>query len=200
MVVKNEIAAMRSEMTMRQKNAEQTKADILAAAQKAFSTRGYAASRVREITAEAGVNPALAIRYFGSKEKLFEEALNGLLDVSMLTQPDRAHFGRQLVEAFVNDDGRINPLQMLVRSAGDPEAQAIAYRLLRERIHAPLALWFGAPGGRSKATRMLTLAAGFFTYRLLYPLDEWQGQIEPISRRWLENSFQSIVEADETIG
>lgn len=188
---------MRREMTVRKKNAEQTRVDILVAAQQAFSTRGYAASGVREITAQAGVNPALAIRYFGSKEKLFEDALNGLLDVSMLTRPDRAHFGRQLVEAFVNDEGRINPLQMLVRAAGDPEAQGIAYRLLRERIHTPLALWFGEPGGRSKATRMLTLAAGFFTYRLLYPLEEWQGQIDPVSRRWLENSFQSIVEAEE---
>lgn len=177
------------------KHAEQTRAEILRAAQQAFSTRGYAASGLREITGQSGVNPALAIRYFGSKEKLFEEALNGLLDVTPLTRPDRAEFGRQMVEEFIGAEGdRINPLQMLVLAAGDPEARAIADRLLRERIHAPLAAWFGTPHGESKATRVLTLAAGFFTYRLLYPLDEWRGALDPTSRRWLERAFQSIID------
>jgi AcrR family transcriptional regulator len=182
-------------MTIRKRDADQTRADILVAAQNVFATRGYAAAGVREITALAGVNSSLAIRYFGSKEKLFEEALNGLLDVTVLTRPDRSNFGVQLVEAFVSEDGsRINPLELLVRSAGDPEAHTIAYRLLRERIHRPLAEWFGGEHGSAKSTQMLTLAVGFFTYRLLYPLDEWMGGLEPASRRWLEQSFQAIVD------
>ncbi len=182
-------------MLIRKRDADQTRSDILRAAQQAFATRGYAASGVRDITATVGVNPALAIRYFGSKEKLFEEALNALLDVTMLTQPDRANFGKQLVEAFVVDDAlRINPLEILVRSSGDPDAHAIAYRLLCDRIHRPLAEWFGGPDGHAKSTQMLTLAVGFFTYRLLYPLDAWQGQLDPASREWLEQAFQSIVD------
>lgn len=41
------------------------------AAARLFSTKGFTATGVREIAAEAGVDPALVIRYFGSKEKLF---------------------------------------------------------------------------------------------------------------------------------
>lgn len=41
------------------------------AAAELFSTKGFVATGVREIAAQAGVDPALVIRYFGSKEKLF---------------------------------------------------------------------------------------------------------------------------------
>lgn len=67
---------------------------------------------------------------------------------------------------------------------------AVAYRLLCERIHRPLAEWFGGASGSAKSAQMLTLAVGFFTYRLLYALDIWQGELEPTSREWLEQAFQ----------
>lgn len=184
-------------MTVRRKDADRTRADILRHAQRAFSTHGYAASGIRAITAAAGVNPALAIRYFGSKERLFEEALSGLLDVGMLTRPDRARFGEELVEAFVSEpEDHINVLHIMALAAGDPEARAIVDKALRERLHAPLCAWFGGDKASSVATLILTLAAGFFTYRLLYPLDEWKGALDPTSRRWLERAFQSIVDGD----
>ena len=49
------------------RDAGRTRAAILDAAQEAFSSRGYLATGVREVTAAAGVNPALVSRYFGSK-------------------------------------------------------------------------------------------------------------------------------------
>ena len=49
-----------------QRDATRTRAAILHAAQQAFSTKGYLDTGVREITAAAGVNPALVSRYFGS--------------------------------------------------------------------------------------------------------------------------------------
>ncbi len=41
------------------------------AAARLFTAKGFTATGVREIAAEAGIDPALVIRYFGSKEKLF---------------------------------------------------------------------------------------------------------------------------------
>jgi len=40
-----------------------------------FAERGYAATSVRRIAAAAGVDPALVIRHFGSKEELFVDEL-----------------------------------------------------------------------------------------------------------------------------
>lgn len=40
-------------------------------AREIFDLRGYAATSVRAIASAAGIDPALVIRYFGSKEQLF---------------------------------------------------------------------------------------------------------------------------------
>jgi len=49
-----------------------TSRDLIAThARDMFDKRGYAATSVRGIAAAAGIDPALVIRYFGSKEQLF---------------------------------------------------------------------------------------------------------------------------------
>lgn len=48
-------------------------------AREMFDQRGYAATSVRAIAAAAGIDPALVIRYFGSKEELFLH-VTGLAD------------------------------------------------------------------------------------------------------------------------
>jgi len=45
-----------------------TRPEILAAARTLFAARGYHATTVRDIAAEAGVNAALVHHYFGIKE------------------------------------------------------------------------------------------------------------------------------------
>lgn len=49
-----------------------TEEKIKQAAQKLFTKKGYAATRTRDISEEAGINLALLNYYFRSKEKLFE--------------------------------------------------------------------------------------------------------------------------------
>jgi AcrR family transcriptional regulator len=51
---------------------DNTEEKILAAARKIFLTKGYAATRTRDIATEAGINLALLNYYFRSKEKLFQ--------------------------------------------------------------------------------------------------------------------------------
>ncbi|MET7402708.1 TetR family transcriptional regulator [Dactylosporangium sp. NPDC005572] len=48
---------------------------IRQAATELFAASGYAATGVRAIAAQAGVDPALVIRHFGSKEALFLETM-----------------------------------------------------------------------------------------------------------------------------
>jgi AcrR family transcriptional regulator len=182
-------------MTRISRDPERTKAAILHAAQIAFSTLGYRAAGVRDITAMAGVNPALVSRYFGSKEKLFEAALANLLDIAPLTNQPRDHFGKGLVAAFVDDrDDRINPLQIMVLATSDAKARAIADGLVRRLIIVPLAQWFDLPNAEERAARLVVIASGFFVYRLLYPLDAWRGELAPASRNWLEQTFQSVID------
>ena len=57
-----------------------TRAAILDAAKKLFAAKGFDATTVRGICAEAGVNIALVSRYFGSKSELYAEVCRSLLD------------------------------------------------------------------------------------------------------------------------
>lgn len=47
---------------------------ILHAARRLFGERGYAATTIREVAAEAGVSPALVMKTCGSKERLYADA------------------------------------------------------------------------------------------------------------------------------
>jgi AcrR family transcriptional regulator len=69
----------------RTRNATQTRADILAAARRRFGSDGYERTTLRAVAADVGVDPALVIRYFGSKQDLFAAAAEFTLDLPDLT-------------------------------------------------------------------------------------------------------------------
>jgi AcrR family transcriptional regulator len=183
------------EVAVKTRDAERTREAILRAAQVAFAQRGYAAVGVREITGAAEVNPSLVSRYFGSKERLFEEALADLLDARLLTEVPREGYGAAVMRAFTADTGgRVNPLPILVLATADPVSREIADRLLRSLTIEPLVRWFNRADAEERAARMVMLASGFFTYRLLYPLDALTGTVAPTTRTWLEQQFQALVD------
>uniref|UniRef100_A0A5Q5BG32 Transcriptional regulator, TetR family n=2 Tax=unclassified Mycobacterium TaxID=2642494 RepID=A0A5Q5BG32_MYCSS len=77
--------------TERTRNAPQTRADILAAARRRFGADGYQRTTLRGVAADVGVDAALIIRYFGSKQELFAEAAEFRIDLPDLgtVEPDR---------------------------------------------------------------------------------------------------------------
>lgn len=181
----------------RARDAERTAADILHAAQRVFSSHSYSEAGVRQIAALAGVNPALVNRYFGGKEKLFEAALDEALDVRYLVEGERADFGTRLVSLFIDgrpDGPHINPLPMLVMSTSDQGAREVALRLLNEKIMAPLVASFEGADAEDRAAQLVAVATGFFTFRLLLPLEPLVGEVSPGMRRWLAQTIQAIVD------
>jgi TetR/AcrR family transcriptional regulator len=56
---------------------EQTRRAILQAAEECFAARGPAGASTREIAATAGVTQPLVLHYFGSKDALFREVIDG---------------------------------------------------------------------------------------------------------------------------
>jgi AcrR family transcriptional regulator len=180
----------------RSRDPARTRRRILDAAQHLFSTRGYVETSLREITRLAGVNLALANHHFGSKEKLFEAALEELLSADVLME-SRAAFGEAVLARLMQDRGESGPgpLPMLIFATADPGARQIAMRLLTERVAEPLAAWLPGEDAQARAAHLLALTAGITMYRTLYPLDPYQGPMSPAARRWLVDALQSIVEA-----
>ncbi|EQA97426.1 TetR/AcrR family transcriptional regulator [Sphingobium baderi] len=177
------------------KDAQRTRQAILEAAQDAFSVRGYRDTGVRDITARAGVSMALVNRYFGSKEKLFEEALSDMLDATRIIDIPRDRFGEVILELLLKGVGpRYIPLPMIMMASGDSGARAITERLLRQQVHEPLARWFGPQEGSVRATRFMIVSAGLTVYCRLYPLDTLVPEPDPAIRAWLVREFQALAD------
>jgi AcrR family transcriptional regulator len=69
----------------RPRNARQTRADILSAARRRFGAEGYDRTTLRAVAADVGVDPALVIRYFGSKKDLFAAAADFTIELPDLS-------------------------------------------------------------------------------------------------------------------
>jgi AcrR family transcriptional regulator len=59
---------------IRRRSAAATRAAILDAARLRFGADGFDRVTIRDIAGDVGVDPAMVIRYFGSKDELFAEA------------------------------------------------------------------------------------------------------------------------------
>lgn len=134
----------------RSRNAVRTREQIVTAAQKAFSERGYEAATVRQIAVEAGVAPNLITRYFGGKAGLFTAASNIDLGVAAAVEGPVASLGSRVaatVLARYETGPTADPLQMLARSAGTPSGAGLgdyfAEQAARPLVAALAVRWDG---------------------------------------------------------
>lgn len=86
--------------TKRPRNAIQTRADILAAARRRFGAEGYDRTTVRAIAADVGVDAALVIRYFGSKQDLFARATEFTIQLPDLSGADPDEIAGMLLPRY----------------------------------------------------------------------------------------------------
>ena len=138
-----------------------TKARIIAVAQGVFAAKGYSHAGLREIATMAEVAPSLVIKYFGTKARLFEEALGEAIIPIPLFQRDRARLGEQVVASVLDRAAPMHAPAMIALALGDPESRAIVQRVVDDRIVAPMAEWIGADRAKAKALNLLAMTTGF---------------------------------------
>jgi len=63
----------------RRRSGEQTRAEILAAAERHFAERGFEAALLEDIAADVGIRRAAIFYYFGDKQELYAAVLNEVL-------------------------------------------------------------------------------------------------------------------------
>ncbi|OBJ48628.1 TetR/AcrR family transcriptional regulator [Mycobacterium sp. 1423905.2] len=108
---------------MRRTSAE-TKAAILAAARERFGTAGFHGATIRSIAADAGVDPAMVMRYYGNKDQLFAAAADFDLQFPDLSAVDPGQLGRSLVRHFFDRWEGDDALVILLRSSATNAAAA----------------------------------------------------------------------------
>ncbi len=110
--------------TVRTRRSDATRAAILAAARERFAADGYERATIRAIAADARIDPAMVMRYYGSKDKLFAAAAEFDLRLPDLAAIPRSRLGATIVGHFLDRWEGDETLLALLRAALTNEAAA----------------------------------------------------------------------------
>jgi AcrR family transcriptional regulator len=150
-----------------------TRAAILRSARRLFAELGYDRTTIRAIGADAGVDAALVVHFFGSKQQLFLSVVELPFDPSVvlprLVSGDRATVGERfaafLVSVLEDPDARGRLTGMVRAAAAEPEAARMLRELITERVLGPLAAALGVDDARLRATLAGSQVVGLVTAR-----------------------------------
>jgi AcrR family transcriptional regulator len=120
-----------------------TRQDILDAARARFATDGFAATTIRRVAADAGVNPSLVMQFFNSKAELFGAVMSitpkALARIATVFEGPDEHLGERVVRAHLEVwDGAPEDSEPLLAMLRGAIANEQAGAQLREFLQARL--------------------------------------------------------------
>ncbi|WP_405643511.1 TetR family transcriptional regulator [Streptomyces uncialis] len=160
----------------RERKGQRTRRRILEAARKQFAQSGFERATIRAIAADAGVDKASVIHYFGTKQELFREAADWHIPVTELTTDDPGqsveNYLRYMLTSWSKDPD--TPMTALLRASMTSEEAAA---LLRERVTEqavdPVAERLGDdPDARLRAALVGAMMMGIATHRYVLRLPD----------------------------
>jgi AcrR family transcriptional regulator len=124
-----------------------TRVDILEAARSQFGSKGFDRTSLRAIAAEAGVDQALILHFFGSKIGLFLEVVDLPMDpdavIPAILEGPREEIGVRVatfvVSVLENEDARATVKAMVRAATSEPEAARVVRERLTHELWGPLA-------------------------------------------------------------
>jgi AcrR family transcriptional regulator len=146
----------------RRPGASGTREAILEAARGAFAERGFERTTIRGVAAAAGVDPALVLHYFASKQGLFQAAMRPPFEPRSALPPllagDRAGLGERLARFVVGllegEESRRRLLGIIRAAASDDEAAAMLRAMIEDEVLGTIARGLDLPDARLRASLM----------------------------------------------
>ncbi|GHO81438.1 TetR family transcriptional regulator [Ktedonobacter sp. SOSP1-85] len=154
----------------RERDAGATRQAILEAARTLFAHDSYERVTIRDIASKAGIDPALVIRYFGSKEDLFLATLDKGDGCSGLPGGDGMSLGHNLIHHYISHWSKqdaSDPLLIMIRSASSNDSSDMLRKALNEQFLQPIAEQVGGPDGCLRAELALSQLIGIYIMRSL---------------------------------
>jgi AcrR family transcriptional regulator len=181
----------------RKRDADATRAAILAAAKIHFARSGYDGAFLRDIAADAGADAALINRYFGGKDGLFAAALKDSIRPDAISQWDRRTFGRDIAKMMANhahhDNERMHAFQFLLRAATSPTTAPLLNEAVQNRFLGPIRAWIGGDQAPARARIVASIFIGLLVERLIRDEPLAEGERDAFIERTGE-LLQSLVE------
>jgi AcrR family transcriptional regulator len=145
---------------------ERSKESIRVAATELFANRGYSNTTVRDIASAAEVDPALVIRHFGSKEKLFLETMQTASAAGLDLDGPLATLGERLVRTILSAEPQVRSTFLALVRASDTGNVGTVMRVSHEQgFVEPLLAHLDGPGREVRA-RLAAAMIGGLMYSL----------------------------------
>ncbi len=159
----------------KQRKSDTTRARIIEAARERFRKEGYERATIRKVARDAGIDPALVMRYFKSKRGLFDAAMTVELRIPDLSGHPRDKLGEALITHFLNrwEEPDDDSLQLLLRSSASREeaAERLRITIFRDQIVPMVARLRGEEAGaRDIAALIATQTVGLAYTRYVLKL------------------------------
>jgi AcrR family transcriptional regulator len=163
----------------RRPGASGTREGIAQAARRQFAALGYDRTTIRSVAAEAGVDPALVVHFFGSKQRLFLDAIELPFEVGDLVERlesgAREQVGERVasfaLEVLADPDARARWTGMIRAAASDPDAAGILRDVLTRRIFEPLAEALGSEDAELRANLASSQIVGLVMARYVIGIE-----------------------------
>ena len=153
-----------------ERKGQRTRRQILEAARTVFGEVGYERATVRGIAAAANVDKSSIVKYFGTKQKLFEEAVTWTIPINDVVSEDPSqtaeNLARGMLAAWSADPN--SPMAVLLRASMTSEdaAQILRTHITYHAISA-IATTIDRPDARLRAALLGAMLMGIASQRYL---------------------------------
>ncbi len=182
-----------------------TREDVLAAARRAFTDKGFAGASIRAVAADAGVDPGMIRHWFGDKAGLFRAAMQPTVDPEVwlagVLDGSTDGLGERLLRRLLTEwdrTGSHNPMIILVRSAVSHEESTVLLRdFVTEQVLGRLSVVLGGADRALRASLVGSQMIGLVMARYIVgvePLasatvDQVVTAVAPTLQRYLTGSI-----------
>ncbi|WP_226437463.1 TetR/AcrR family transcriptional regulator [Rhodococcus yananensis] len=166
----------------RRRTAEETRRLILDAAGVAFATRPYREITLKDIAEDAGVSAPLIIKYFGSKEQLYDELVDFNAAAKILFEGPYETLAERMVTIFARMSAPHKPLSMTIlfmSGASEESSRKLRENYSSQMIDTLVGLMPGRDA-RMRAELVMSMLLGLAFMRRRMMQDRAAGSVEEV--------------------
>jgi AcrR family transcriptional regulator len=182
----------------REERRRRTEATILDAARSLFAEVGFEKTTIRGVAGRAGVDPALVMQYFGSKDGLFAAAARYFADRRHVDEVPREQLAaqalRDLFVGFEDDQSRAASFAVIRSCLTNESARAVMRDEIMSHKQAKVAETIGGPDAELRAGLLAATVIGTTIARYLLEIPSVAQASQEDIERVLEPVLKALVE------
>jgi len=173
---------------------------ILDAAVLRFSRHSYEEAALRDIATDVGVDVAYVHRCFGSKERLFSQALAAVAQSRQPVVGSGHQLARALAREAISHDaakrrGDVGPLDIVIHSLSSPGASQVLREFILKDFIKPIASKLDHPAG-SRASLIAAFLTGLGVMRKVLSIDPLTETRDGALEHLVAHVIQSMMDDD----